>query len=439
MNRRDIIDAIQAVLSGPMQHQHMEGFSEAARLNEDLYLDSVNLLQIFLNLELEHGLIANDEVINRQDIATVADLAELFLDEEHPEKVEASTPTAALPEYEDGVHGDEYFDIKVHCFVSCLCDGLKQRGIDHRPFYFGIWDAPFSIGQRHELLYHDDTVSHEPFRLWFERLYRAPVTPWYDHQLSKEENIASFLRLLKERSETEGVMVMLDLFHLPERENKFNQNPFPHYLMPELTDNPDVWFIRDPDFRWEGPIARDKMLNAIAQPSVAGGYHFDRAAFQAADDTDIAAYLDECLIRNRNPLMEALRQILKSHTTGRDGLGLADLAYGLRELPVMAIRKYAYEHGFAFIWRAARLPNSQFEHWCTEIEALHQELKNIHFAALKLAQTGDRRLIEDVTRRIDRADAIELAIKAGLASAFDAWRQSLAELDLPPSRLEAHG
>jgi hypothetical protein len=48
-------------------------------------------------------------------------------------------------------------------------------------------------------------------------------------------------------------MVMLDLFHLPERENKFNQNPFPHYLMLEKTDDPRVWQVNDPDFRWEGP------------------------------------------------------------------------------------------------------------------------------------------------------------------------------------------
>jgi petrobactin synthase len=230
-------------------------------------------------------------------------------------------------------------------------------------------------------------------------------------------------------------MVMLDLFHLPERENKFNQNPFPHYLMPEMTEDPEVFFVRDPDFRWEGPIARDLVLNAIAQPTVAGGYRFDSADFQPARDTDVANYLDTCLIRDCNPLIDALRAILAAHADGRDGLALEDLTSGLRELPVLAIRKYAYEHGFAFIWRAARLPNSEFEHWCVEIEALHQELKNIHFTAMKLAQTGDRRLIEDVGRRIDRADALEFSIKAGLATAFDAWREGLQKASEPSRRL----
>jgi petrobactin synthase len=435
VTRSDVIDAIRQVLSGPMQHRRMEDFSATARLNEDLYLDSILILQVFLNLELEHGLMADDAVISAKNIVTVGDLADLFVEGEEAALPEPAAAAEPMLEYEGGVHGEEYFDVKVHCFVSCLCDGLKRRGIDHRPFYFGIWDAPFGLGPRHELLYHDASVSHEPFRLWFEQLFRAPVTPWYDHGRSKHENIATFLDLLRKRSETEGIMVMLDLFHLPERENKFNQNPFPHYLMPEMTEDPDVFFVRDPDFRWEGPIARDLVLNAIAQPTVAGGYRFDSADFLPAEDIDVANYLDTCLIRDRNPLIDALRAILAAHADGHDGLALEDLTSGLRELPVLAIRKYAYEHGFAFIWRAARLPNSEFEHWCVEIEALHQELKNIHFAAMKLAQTGDRRLIEDVSRRIDRADTLEFSIKAGLATAFDAWREGLPKASETPRKL----
>ena len=81
MTRSDIIDAIAQVLAGPMQHRHMEAFSPTARLNQDLYLDSVLILQIFLNLELEHGLMVDDAVISRKDVVTVADLADLFLPE----------------------------------------------------------------------------------------------------------------------------------------------------------------------------------------------------------------------------------------------------------------------------------------------------------------------------------------------------------------------
>ena len=78
MSEADIIDAIRTVLDRHMNHPHLAGFAPEARLNEDLYLDSVLILQIFLNLELEFGLSVPEEIISRQDIATVADLAGLL-------------------------------------------------------------------------------------------------------------------------------------------------------------------------------------------------------------------------------------------------------------------------------------------------------------------------------------------------------------------------
>ena len=69
MSEADIIAAIRAVLDQHMNHPHLAGFAPEARLNEDLYLDSVLILQIFLNLELEFGLDVPEELISRQDIA----------------------------------------------------------------------------------------------------------------------------------------------------------------------------------------------------------------------------------------------------------------------------------------------------------------------------------------------------------------------------------
>ena len=62
-------------------------------------------------------------------------------------------------------------------------------------------------------------------------------------------------------------MVMLDMFHLPERENKFNQNPFPHFLMLEKHEAPSLFRVLDPDYRWEGEIARDTVLRETPQAS----------------------------------------------------------------------------------------------------------------------------------------------------------------------------
>ena len=435
MNRDAVIEAIGTVLREQMRHSHLDRFGPEARLNEDLYLDSVQLLQLILELEMVLGLPVSEEVINRQDISTVADLAALLVpDAEGAQGAQVQVAgTEGLPS--EGVHGEMPYDLKIHCFVSCVCDGLKKRGIDHRPFYALIWDAEFSITDGSRLAYHSEAMDHEAFRYWFERLYSVPLHSWYDHSRSKEENVACLLKLLENQGPGECIMVMLDMFHLPERENKFNQNPFPHYLMLELTDDPAIWQVRDPDFRWEGPIERDKLLKAIRQPTVAGGYRFDPSLAQPPGDEDLAAFFEACLRLDANPLIDATRAIVSAHAEGRNGLRLADVGEALRELPVVTIRKWAYEHGFAFFWRALRWPDKEFQAVCDEIEVLVNGLTAMQYAVLKLARTGDAALVAAVLEKLDELDAVEFSIKRQLAAAKEAWRTASPDLAHPePAR-----
>lgn len=429
MTETEILAAIETVLIEKMAHRHVDGFGPDARLNEDLYLDSVLILEIFLNLELEYGLSVPEEAIAKQEIETVADLVALYLPKS----------TVVVPSFpltggtsDEGVHGDAYYDIKVHCFVSCVSDGLKRNGLDQRPFYFGVWDAKFAVSDRFELLYHAPDITQEFFRGWFERLYGVSVVEWYDPDRTKLDNLAVLLGLLKQRSDTGSVMVMLDMFHLPERENKFNQNPFPHYLMLQESADPETWFVHDPDYRWEGDIASEKVIHAIMQPTVGGGYVFDNAEARAPHAEDLKAYFEACFVRGRNPLVDAIRAIVTAHIEERDGLTLSTLSAAVRELPVITIRKYAYEHGFAFYWRALKLPAAEFEGWCEEIEALVQSLKTLHYSCMKLAQTGDRALATDVFERLDEADRQEMKLKTKLAEIFDLWCDLVLPAEVPP-------
>ncbi|KMO34439.1 phosphopantetheine-binding protein, partial [Methylobacterium variabile] len=423
MTRDAAVAAIGTVLREEMNHPHLDLFGPQARLNEDLYLDSVQVLQLILSLEMSLGLSIPEEAIARQDLATVADLAGL-LARVPPAAGDPATsaPTDAAGTPSEGVHGELPYDLKIHCFVSCVCDGLKARGIDHRPFYFLIWDAEFAITDEFRLAYHSDAMDHEAFRYWFERLYGVPVVSWYDHSRSKDDNVAVLLDLLERRAPDERVMVMLDMFHLPERENKFNQNPFPHYLMVGLTDDPALWQVRDPDFRWEGVIERERMLNAIRQPSVAGGYRFDPARARPPADADLAAFFEACFNPDANPLIDAVRAVVSAHAEGRGGLRLADVGEALRELPVITIRKWAYEHGFAFFWRALRWPDAEFQRICDEIEALVNGLTALHYGILKLARTADPTQVPPIMARLDALDAAEFALKRRLAAAYAAWR-----------------
>jgi acyl carrier protein len=425
MNRDSVVEAIGTILREEMNHPHLDRFGPEARLNEDLYLDSVQLLQLMLALEMNLALSIPEEAISRQDVSTVADLAALLLPDAGDEPATAPEAPSA------GVHGEMPYDLKIHCFVSCLCDGLKTRGIDHRPFYFLIWDAEFAITDGSRLAYHSDAMDHESFRYWFERLYGVPLHAWYDHSRSKDENVATLLERLERRGPEECIMVMLDMFHLPERENKFNQNPFPHYLMVELTEDPALWQVRDPDFRWEGLIERDKLLNAIRQPSVAGGYQFDPSLSRPPADADLAAFFEACFRPDANPLIDAARAIVSAHAEGRGGLRLADLGDALRELPVITIRKWAYEHGFAFFWRALAWPDRDFQRICDEVEVLVNGLTALHYAVLKLAKTEDSAQVAPVLAKLDALDAVEFSLKRQLGDAYAAWREARPGLATP--------
>jgi acyl carrier protein len=417
VTRPEITAAIRQVLAERLNNRHLDGFGPQSRLNADLYLDSVLMLDLLLHLELDHGIPVPEAAVAATAIETVSDLVELLAGSSLDASSASDTAVADAPD----VHADVYPDIKVHCVVSCLCDAVKATGLDHRPMYFGLWDADFAVSDKIELRYHADQIGHGFFCQWFERLYGVHVTEWYDHSAPKQANLDRLIALVATRQPTESVMVMLDMFHLPERENKFNQNPFPHYLMVEATEDPEIWQIRDPDFRWEGPIAKDRILNAVAQPSVAGGYVFDRRSMRLPTAADIGDYFLACFISDDNPLIRRIREVVDAHLGCCDGLHLQALGDAVRELPVLSIRKWAYEHGFAFFWRELELPNDAFLTWCDRIEELALGLPALHLKILRLAQTEDRACAADINQALDHLDALETAIKAKLREVFIAW------------------
>jgi petrobactin synthase len=443
MTNDQVLGAIETILREKFNHQHMDAFAPQARLNEDLYLDSVLILEIMLALELDHGVELPEEVISRQDLDTVDDLARLFVEASDPAREQVRPAkemvfTRAEKEAAErvGVHGEDYVDIKVHCFVSSVCHAVKQKQLDHRPFFFGVWDAGFAVDKSWRLAYHTPEINHDFFRDWFERLYGPKVRQWYRPEATKDENLAAMLELLECKKESEYLMVMLDLFHLPERENKFNQNPFPHYLMLENNDDPAVWMVLDPDFRWEGKIEKQKVINAIMQPTVAGGFIFDAADIRKPSAVDLRDYFLACFHEDDNLLTRAAREIVRAHVEGRDGVTLADLSRALRELPVISIRKYGLEHGFAFFWRSLQLSNAEFDTICDDIEALIQEFKTLHYAVMKLSQTGNDAFAARVFEKLDVLDAMERDLKRRLAQTYRLWCDTRGLLHAPRHDLE---
>ncbi|WP_075222727.1 DUF6005 family protein [Acuticoccus yangtzensis] len=423
--RERVIAAVETVLRDRLANRYMAKFGPDAALGRDLALDSLMTMNLLLHLETDHGLVAPDSAIATRAAETVAEFAGLFLAQ--PDEAPPATPTAAPRSAPDeaakgeGVHGEDYVEIKVHCFISCVADAIKRvPGLDHRPLFFGVWDAPF-IATDEAIRYHEPGMDQEFFRAWSERLYGLRIHPWYDAGLTKAANIAVMRRLLTERTGDQDVMVMLDMYHLPERENLLRKNPFPHFLLLELTDDPDVLLMRDVDYRWEGPMARETVERAIDQPSVAGGYLVDRSAAVAPSAADLSAYFEATFEPRHNRLIDAVRRIVDRCVAHGDVGGLAN---AVADLPLLSVRKYGYEHGFAFFWRVLQRDTESFEVWCDEIEALIQGMRTLNFELLKLSHSGEPARATVVYDLLDQLDARERTIKDAMAATYAAWQTS---------------
>jgi hypothetical protein len=216
-------------------------------------------------------------------------------------------------------------------------------------------------------------------------------------------------------------MAMLDLFRLPERDNKFNQDPFPHYVMLETTEDPETWLMLDPDFRWEGRLPKQRILEAIASPAAAGGYFFDARGLGPAPDRAVRDYFEACFQEHANPFTAAIRRIVEAHVERRDGLELAGLKLALREIPVLAIRKYAYEHGFAFFVRELALDPAEFDSLCDVVDTLVKSYTTVQFRSLKLALTGDTGLVPGLFELLRDQHERELMLKRRLGEMFRTW------------------
>ncbi len=91
-----------------------------------------------------------------------------------------------------------------------------------------------------------------------------------------------------------------------------------------------------------------------------------------------------------NPLTETLQSLVETFWSGSQRYRLNELGLVMKQLPVLAIRKYAYEHAFAFFWKALQFSEDTFEQWCDDIETLEKGFKIVQYQAMKVAKTKKR-------------------------------------------------
>jgi len=85
MTRQQLIKSINDIMENSLELQTVSSFNEDARLNEDLYMDSIMVLQLILHIELDLGIAIPDEVLVPKDFKTVGTLANFL---EKQQKVE---------------------------------------------------------------------------------------------------------------------------------------------------------------------------------------------------------------------------------------------------------------------------------------------------------------------------------------------------------------
>ncbi|MEY8346992.1 DUF6005 family protein [Bacillus cereus] len=314
--------------------------------------------------------------------------------------------------------------IKVHCLVSCFCEIIKRRSdIDFRPFYFGLWDGDFDITEEGVISYHSENISHDSYLYWYEKLYGIKVNEWYDHSKKKSENVENFLELVETKPENRYVIVMVDMSLLPERENKFHQKPFPHYLMIEKTKQEDEWFMLDPDFRWEGNMEKDKVIQSIENNPFGGGYFIDVQTVREPKQEAIESYFIETFNRDYNELTMKLKELMIRMVNGEGGAELSKLIAAVKQIPVLAIRKYSYEHAFAYFRETLQYSETEFDYWCDRVEDIVQGFTNVQYKVIKMAMTKNREMLSSIVEKLNEMDEIELAIKQELERQFVAWKK----------------
>jgi petrobactin synthase len=322
----------------------------------------------------------------------------------------------------------EEVSIKVHCIVSCFSEVLRRSSsIDYRPFYIGVWDAPFDVTADGELTYYQHDLKHDYFVYWFERLFGLQVHEWYDRSIDQESNLNILLDLIENKPKHRYIIAQIDMSYMPERENKFHQRPFPHFLMLARTDHPDEWFMLDPDFRWEGMVPKAAVLEAFRKNTFGGGFYIDALQPREPANAVLERFYHESFEKNRNPLTQSLRKLVESSLLPEEPYVSPALIQAVKQLPVIAIRKYSYEHALMYFNERTGEEYGQFEDWCDRIEELVQGLSNIQYRAVKMAMTKDKSMLPGILRSLDSMDALELGIKQELHRHYLQWKQCVSE------------
>ncbi|MFD2672398.1 DUF6005 family protein [Marinicrinis sediminis] len=345
-------------------------------------------------------------------------------------------PVAKPATVEEGLRfGWKTQRIKVHCMLSCLCESLKRYSdVDYRPLYFGVWDAAFGVNGRGALSYYDKGDDFQAYRQGFEDLYGIRVQSWNEKLLeSRPEkwheqqpvisgSASRLQQLMADREETDMIMAQIDLSRLPERENKFNLSPFPHYVMLFPSRHPAQWLMFDPDFRWEGLLDKTQIMAALLENEAGGGYCWNMSQVKRPATDTLKDYVGAAVSHDSNPLTDYLRHLLTQARDGKEGsVPIHELGETIKQLHVLVIRKWGYDYALMYFHDELELPRDHYEHWAQHIRDVVQAYTTFQFGTTKMSILQQPDMMADLLRQLDDLEQLEQRLKLEMERLFLNW------------------
>ncbi len=184
------------------------------------------------------------------------------------------------------------------------------------------------------------------------------------------------------------------------------------------TEKEEEWFMLDPDFRWEGNMEREKVLHSIQDNPFGGGYFIDIEGIGEPTQEIVASYFTETFKKNDNELTMELKNLIVKMANEEEGYALSGLVAAVKQIPVLAIRKYSYEHAFAYFRETLQYSEQEFDYWCDRVEDIVQGFTNVQYRAIKMAMTNNKGMLVSIIEKLDEMNAIELQIKKELRDSF---------------------
>ena len=189
------------------------------------------------------------------------------------------------------------------------------------------------------------------------------------------------------------------------------------------TEKEEEWFMLDPDFRWEGNMEREKVLYSVQDNPFGGGYFIDVEEIQEPTAEMVASYFIETFKRKDNELTIELKNLIIKMANEEEGYLLSGLVAAVKQIPVLAIRKYSYEHAFAYFRETLQYSEQEFDYWCDRVEDIVQGFTNVQYRAIKMAMTNNKGMLLSIVEKLDEMNAIELQIKTELERQFLSWKE----------------